>query len=121
MPFYVPHKGSPLGSRSDLRLWQAAPPGVGRKGARTLASSGPVGAGRIAVVTTIQPDAGGPTMTRQPTTVVNIARGEQADVYIGRAGRGRTAVECPWGNPFVIGRDGTRDEVIAKYEAWVQT
>lgn len=22
-----------------------------------------------------------------------------------------------WGNPFVIGRDGTRDEVIAKYEA----
>lgn len=22
-----------------------------------------------------------------------------------------------WGNPFLIGRDGTRDEVIAKYEA----
>ena len=24
-----------------------------------------------------------------------------------------------WGNPFVIGRDGSRAEVIAKYRAWV--
>jgi len=24
-----------------------------------------------------------------------------------------------WGNPFVIGKDGTREEVIAKYEAWL--
>ena len=24
-----------------------------------------------------------------------------------------------WGNPFAIGRDGTRDEVIAKYRAWI--
>src|SRR5262249_41455073 len=28
-------------------------------------------------------------------------------VYIGRPGK--------WGNPFVIGRDGTREEVVAKY------
>jgi hypothetical protein len=34
-------------------------------------------------------------------------------VYIGR-GRG-----SKWGNPFVIGRHGSRDEVIAKYRAWV--
>jgi hypothetical protein len=33
------------------------------------------------------------------------------DVYIGRPSK--------WGNPFVIGRDGTRDEVIAKYESWL--
>lgn len=33
-------------------------------------------------------------------------------VYIGR-GRGST-----WGNPFEIGRDGTREEVVAKHEAW---
>lgn len=33
------------------------------------------------------------------------------DVYIGRPSR--------WGNPFVIGRDGTRDDVIARYEAWL--
>jgi hypothetical protein len=26
-----------------------------------------------------------------------------------------------WGNPFVIGRDGTRRDVIAKYEAWLTT
>jgi hypothetical protein len=24
-----------------------------------------------------------------------------------------------WGNPFVIGRDGSRDDVIAKYRTWV--
>jgi hypothetical protein len=24
-----------------------------------------------------------------------------------------------WGNPFVIGRNGSRDEVIAKYRAWI--
>ena len=24
-----------------------------------------------------------------------------------------------WGNPFVIGRDGTRSEVIAKYRVWL--
>lgn len=29
------------------------------------------------------------------------------DVYIGRPSK--------WGNPFVIGQDGTREEVIAKY------
>jgi|TARA_Y100000310_G_scaffold263231_2_gene273304 hypothetical protein len=25
----------------------------------------------------------------------------------------------PWGNPFIIGRDGNRREVIAKYEEWI--
>ena len=32
------------------------------------------------------------------------------DVYIGRPG--------PWGNPFQIGKDGTRAEVIAKFREW---
>ena len=32
-------------------------------------------------------------------------------VYVGRPSK--------WGNPFVIGRDGTRDDVIAKYRAWI--
>ena len=40
--------------------------------------------------------------------VVNL-RVEAYDVYIGRGGI--------WGNPFVIGKDGDRDEVIAKYRA----
>jgi len=33
--------------------------------------------------------------------------------YVGRGTK--------WGNPFKIGRDGNRDEVIAKYEAWFET
>lgn len=32
-------------------------------------------------------------------------------VYIGRRSK--------WGNPFVIGKDGSRDEVIEKYLAWL--
>lgn len=38
---------------------------------------------------------------------------EPYDVYIGRP--------SVWGNPFQIGRDGTRAEVIAKYREWVQS
>jgi len=44
------------------------------------------------------------------TTVVN-CRHSEYDVYIGRPGR--------WGNPFVIGRDGTREDVISKFEEWL--
>ena len=32
-------------------------------------------------------------------------------VYVGRPSK--------WGNPFVIGRHGTRDQVIDKYERWL--
>jgi hypothetical protein len=32
-------------------------------------------------------------------------------VYVGRPG--------PLGNPFVVGRDGSRAEVIAKYRRWL--
>lgn len=35
------------------------------------------------------------------------------DVYIGRP--------SPWGNPFTIGPDGTRSEVIKKYREWIQS
>lgn len=34
---------------------------------------------------------------------------QDGDVYVGRPSR--------WGNPYEIGRDGTRDEVIAKYSS----
>ncbi len=44
--------------------------------------------------------------------VVNHKWGVPYDVYIGRPTK--------WGNPFVIGRDGTREEVIKKYEFWIQ-
>lgn len=45
-------------------------------------------------------------------SVVHCKR-EPYDVYIGRPSK--------WGNPFEIGKDGTREEVIEKYEAWLQT
>lgn len=34
-------------------------------------------------------------------------------IYVGRGCGSR------WGNPFIIGRDGTRAEVISKYKAWL--
>lgn len=33
--------------------------------------------------------------------------------YIGRPSK--------YGNPFVIGKDGTREEVIAKYQQWLNS
>lgn len=44
------------------------------------------------------------------TTVVHCKK-EPYDVYIGRPSR--------WGNPFTIGKDGTREEVIDKYRTWL--
>jgi len=38
-------------------------------------------------------------------------RSSATQIYIGRPSK--------WDNPFVIGRDGSRKEVIAKYRAWV--
>ena len=32
-------------------------------------------------------------------------------VYIGRGSK--------WGNPFIIGRDGTRQDVVEKYAVWI--
>ena len=46
------------------------------------------------------------------TKVVNL-KTDPYDVYIGRPSK--------WGNPFEIGRDGTREQVIAKYEEWIKT
>ena len=42
--------------------------------------------------------------------VVNL-RKEKYDVYIGRGSK--------WGNRFVIGKDGDRDEVIRRYREWI--
>jgi hypothetical protein len=43
--------------------------------------------------------------------VVNCKRGAAFDVFIGRPSK--------WGNPFVIGKDGDRDEVIRKYRVYL--
>jgi hypothetical protein len=42
-------------------------------------------------------------------------------VYIGRAHSPRRLPALPWGNPFEIGRDGSRVDVIAKYRVWIET
>lgn len=38
---------------------------------------------------------------------------ESYDVYIGRPSK--------WGNPFEIGKDGDREEVLQKYEKWIRS
>lgn len=50
---------------------------------------------------------------RKPTVVVNRNDDVPFDVYIGRPG--------PWGNPYHIGKDGTREDVIAKYRAYAES
>lgn len=44
------------------------------------------------------------------TTVVHCKK-EPYDVYIGRP--------SAWGNPFKIGRDGSRADVVKQYELWL--
>ena len=46
------------------------------------------------------------------TRVVNKYK-DSYDVYIGRGSK--------WGNPFRIGIDGTREDVIKQYRNWIQT
>ncbi|HZF19457.1 MAG TPA: DUF4326 domain-containing protein [Burkholderiales bacterium] len=38
-------------------------------------------------------------------------RMEPYDVYIGRPSK--------WGNPFLLGRDGSREQIIEKYRGWL--
>ena len=47
------------------------------------------------------------------TTCVVNRKFSTFDIFIGRPSK--------WGNPFKIGRDGTREEVIEKYRAWILT
>lgn len=44
------------------------------------------------------------------TRVVHCKK-ESYDVYIGRPSK--------WGNPFIVGKDGTRKQVIEKYKNWI--
>jgi Domain of unknown function (DUF4326) len=57
-----------------------------------------------------------------PTVVFNIGKYDRDlrkhEVYIGRR-HPRFPEGSIWGNPFKIGRDGTREEVVAKFEAYI--
>jgi len=50
--------------------------------------------------------------TQGDCAIVNKVK-EPFDVYIGRGSK--------WGNPFRIGKDGNRTEVIEKYRQWIET
>ena len=52
------------------------------------------------------------------TTVVHVSR-SLYDIYIGRGPDPRTGIEGPWGNPFVVGRDGSRMDCIRKHREWL--
>lgn len=54
-----------------------------------------------------------PSTWSSPPRVWNrrLSDGLNCAEYVGRPTK--------WGNPFVIGRDGTRDEVIARYERYL--
>ena len=43
----------------------------------------------------------------------------ETDIYIGRASVRKGLKESIWANPFRIGRDGDREEVIMKYRQWI--
>ena len=47
------------------------------------------------------------------TTRIVHCKKESYDIYIGRPSK--------WGNPFQIGKDGTREEVIEKFRHWTLT
>jgi uncharacterized protein DUF4326 len=49
------------------------------------------------------------------TKVIHVRNRRPGDVYIGRAGRGESGY---FGNPFTLGMDGSRDEVIAQYREY---
>ncbi len=50
-------------------------------------------------------------MTSTQTTKVVHCKRAPFDIYIGRPSK--------WGNPFVIGPDGNREQVIEKYRAYI--
>ena len=49
--------------------------------------------------------------TGTPGRVIHIRDGQDYDVYVGRPG--------PWGNPWHVGRDGTRQEVLVRHREWL--
>ncbi len=53
------------------------------------------------------------------TTVVNIRDGVPYDVYVGRSPEILKGPDAVWGNPFKIGIDGDRIEVIMKFGYWI--
>jgi DNA primase len=75
----------------------------------------PTADGGETLATVATPSQDTPTTTR----VVNVHSGEDYDLYIGRATPGLGLKESDWRNPYKIGEDGTREEVIEKFETYL--
>lgn len=52
--------------------------------------------------------------------IVNASTSSKAGVYVGRS-MPRFPRGSVLGNPYKIGKDGDRDEVIEKYKVWLRT
>lgn len=55
------------------------------------------------------------------TKVIHCKSGELFDVYIGRENSRAGLPESIWANPFKIGLDGTREDVIRKYRKYIES
>ena len=53
--------------------------------------------------------------------VVHVLSGKPYDVYVGRCNNRYGLAESEWSNPYKIGRCGTREEVLRKFEADITT
>ena len=53
------------------------------------------------------------------TTVIHARDLAPGDVYIGRRDRWGKFEASPWANPYRIGPDGTRAEVVEKYRPYI--
>lgn len=58
-------------------------------------------------------------------SMLSVANGKQSGflgidrLYIGRANKSYKLEESPLANPYTIGQDGTREQVIGKYRRWL--
>jgi hypothetical protein len=46
---------------------------------------------------------------------------DKYDVYIGRANPRNRLKASIWANPFKLGKDGTREEIMVKYRKWLMS
>lgn len=53
--------------------------------------------------------------------IINVKSGKSYDIYCGRANKTYNLESSIWANPFVIGRDGDRKQVINKYRLWINS
>lgn len=80
-----------------------------------------------AVTPSLPSNASGSSSTQSLTTVINIRnapegwRDDSQYVYIGRHNSRYHVKSSKWANPYKIGRDGTREQVIALYRAYVSS